>query len=99
MPRHEITYRGHPALAGALAQMLQERGVEVEWERPVEQRGFASAVEGVVVAIVSYGGIEAIKAAIAEFRRRFPGGGDALRFGENRSRTETRRLRDAKPLE
>lgn len=66
-----LTYRGHAAIVSALVQMLEERDVQVEWERPEERRGAAGAAEQVIVGIVTYGSIEAIKAAVAEFRRRF----------------------------
>lgn len=54
----------------ALAWKLEQHGVEVQpWEPPIEDRGIGTDI---VIGIVVGGGIEAIKAAVADFRKTFP---------------------------
>ena len=67
-----ITYVGGAAQASALVQMLEERGVHVEWRRPEEQRGFGADVEAVALSLMASGGYDGIKAAVAQFRARAP---------------------------
>jgi hypothetical protein len=74
--RYEVTYRGSPAFASALAQMLEDQGVSVQWERPEESRGLGADVHDVVISILSTGSYAMIQAAIAQFKRRFPRAGD-----------------------
>jgi hypothetical protein len=76
---HRLTYAGHPALASAFVQMLQESGLEVEWTRPEEQRGLSDVPQEVVVGVLVTGTTAAIKAGVkaatTKFRERFPRGG------------------------
>jgi hypothetical protein len=67
-----LRYEGDPAIASALAQMLREEGVEVEWERPYEARSLLTAMEAVAVFYFCKGSDLAIKLAVERFRRRFP---------------------------
>jgi hypothetical protein len=65
-----VTYRGDPAGASMLAQMLEQEGVKVKWERPREQRGgIGEMAQEVVVQMVATGGVAAIATAIAKFRK------------------------------
>ena len=48
-----ITYVGGAAQASALVQMLEERGVRVEWRRPEEQRGFGADVEAMALSLMA----------------------------------------------
>jgi len=50
-----VTYRGNPAFASMLVQMLEQEGATVEWERPVEQRGMAEMAQEVIVNMVAAG--------------------------------------------
>ena len=63
-----ITYVGGAAQASALVQMLEERGVHVEWRRPEEQRGFSADVEAVALSLMASGAYDGIKAAVTQFR-------------------------------
>lgn len=65
-----ILLRGGAVPPSALAWKLEQHGVDVRpWEPPEEGRGLGTEI---VIGIVVAGGIEAIKAAIADFRRTFP---------------------------
>ena len=57
-----VTYRGNPAFASMLVQMLEQEGATVEWERPLEQRGMAEMAQEVIVNMVAAGNLVAIKA-------------------------------------
>jgi hypothetical protein len=50
---YTIKYRGGAARAGALVQMLQEVGVNVEWETPQERRDLQGIAETVVLSPVA----------------------------------------------
>jgi hypothetical protein len=67
-----ITYRGDPALASALVQMLEEREVQVRWERPEETRGLQQAEQDYLVTIAAMGTPAAIAAAVKAFRKWSP---------------------------
>ena len=67
-----ITYRGGAATVGALAQMLRQEGVRVEYEAPEEKRDLASIAEAVFVTLAAEGARESIKFAVAKFRKHFP---------------------------
>lgn len=73
MAQTRVTYRGNPAFASMLVQMLKEQGVAVEWERPQEQRGLGDMAQGVVVDMVASGGLLAIKVAVDKFRKHMHG--------------------------
>jgi hypothetical protein len=68
-----ITYRGNPAYASMLVQMLEEERATVEWERPTEQRGIQDMAQGVVVQMVATGSVTAIATAVAKFRKHMHG--------------------------
>jgi hypothetical protein len=78
---HGITYRGHPALVGLLAQMLREEGVRVQYEPPMEHRGISDDAHQVIISILTWGAIGTIDAVIAKFRKR-PGDADATVEGD-----------------
>lgn len=65
-----ILLRGGAVPPSALAWKLEQHGVDVQpWEPPEEGRGLGTDI---IIAIIVDGGIEAIKAGVAEFRRTFP---------------------------
>ena len=64
-----LTYRGNPAFASMLVQMLEVEGVTVTWERPTEQRGLAEMGQEVIVSMIAEGGLVAIKTAVDKFRK------------------------------
>ena len=68
-----VTYRGNPAFASMLVQMLEVEGATVEWERPTEQRGMGEMAQEVIVQLVATGGVAAIAAAVAKFRKHLHG--------------------------
>lgn len=68
----KITYRGNPSTATALVSMLHAQRVRVEVEQPTEYRNDLSALEAVALSMIANGAYEAIKAGVAEFKRRFP---------------------------
>ena len=73
-----VTYQGNPALARALALMLEEEGARVRLRRPqagYEQRDQASMLENVASGLLVWGTAEAINTAVDKFRERFPGAG------------------------
>jgi len=72
-----VTYRGDPAYASMLVQMLEQEGATVKWERPVEQRGTGERTHEVIVQMVAAGGVTAIAAAVAKFRKHMHGRADA----------------------
>jgi hypothetical protein len=64
-----VTYRGPSAFASALAQMLQEEGVRVDYAPPPEERSGLGMVAGAIVLnIVCSGTYDAIKASIRRFK-------------------------------
>ncbi len=69
----QVTFRGNPAYASRLVQMLEEGGATVEWKQPTEQRGISEMGQGVIVAIVANGTLVAIQAAVARFRKHMHG--------------------------
>jgi hypothetical protein len=70
--RH-VTYRGNPAFASMLVQMLEDEGATVEWERQQEQRGLGEMAQETVVQMVATGSLLAIKVAIDKFRKHMRG--------------------------
>jgi hypothetical protein len=66
-----ITYEGDPALVAFLVQMLEEEGVEVQWQRPEERRDVRGMAEAVVVNLVAVGVLTGIRAAVQKFRGQF----------------------------
>lgn len=65
-----VTYRGEPAGASLLADLLQREGVTVEWERPDGQRSSIGEMkQQVIVEMVAAGNLLAIKVAVAKFRK------------------------------
>jgi hypothetical protein len=72
LSRH-VTYRGNPAFASMLVQMLEDEGATVEWERPQEQRGLGEMAQETVVQMVATGSLLAIKVAVDKFRKHMRG--------------------------
>ena len=72
-----VTYRGNPAFASMLVQMLQQESVTVRWERPFEQRGMGEMAQEVIVQMVATGSVTAISAAVAKFRKHMNGRAEA----------------------
>jgi len=72
-----VTYRGNPAFASMLVQMLQQESVTVRWERPFEQRGMGEMAQEVIVQMVATGSVTAIAAAVAKFRKHMNGRAEA----------------------
>ena len=68
-----VTYRGNPAFASMLVQMLEQEGATVEWERPLEQRGMAEMAQEVIVNMIAAGNLVAIKVAVDKFRKHMHG--------------------------
>ncbi len=71
-----LTYRGPAAFVSMLAQMLEEEGARVEWERPLEKRGSSEIVEAVVAQLIATGTVAGIAAALKAFRERARGRAD-----------------------
>jgi len=67
-----IRYTGSAARAGALVQMLERQGVHVEWEPPREERGVGGDFMAVGLGIAASGSYDLLKAAVEQFRARFP---------------------------
>lgn len=76
MERYDLIYRGAPAFASTLVDMLKDEGASAEWRPPMDPPGLHLAVAGSEASI---------KAAITRFRDRWPkteirwrhdGGGD-----------------------
>jgi hypothetical protein len=70
-----VTYTGSPRLASAVAQMLEEEGVEVTYTPPTEQRDLSTMAQAVTVYFFCKGSEAAIAAALRKYRERFGGGG------------------------
>jgi hypothetical protein len=66
-----LTYEGPPPYVGALAQMLEEEGVTVEYTPPHETRDLSSALAIVAVVLTATGSARDIAAGIQRFRERF----------------------------
>jgi hypothetical protein len=70
-----IRVDGGPMPGGMLDQMMRDQGVlVVSRSSATEERGWESAVEAAaaITTLVVEGGLPAIKAAMAVFRKRFP---------------------------
>jgi hypothetical protein len=72
-----VTYRGNPAFASMLVQMFEQESVTVNWERPLEQRGMPEMAQEVIVPMVATGGVTAIAATVAKFRKHMNGRAEA----------------------
>jgi len=68
-----VTYRGNPAFASMLVQMLEQERATVKWERPLAQRGMGEMAQEVIVQMDATGGATAIAAAVAKFRKHMHG--------------------------
>jgi hypothetical protein len=73
METTHFTYFGRPALAGALAQELETRGVSVNYHPPVEKKDLALALTVVAVAFAATGPVKDIVAGVRAFTARFSG--------------------------
>lgn len=71
-----FTYVGTSPFQGALAQMLREEGVAVQFEAPLEQRSAGDVALTVRTAFEVVGDLSLIWAAVSKFKKRFPGRGD-----------------------
>ena len=72
MTETRITYEGDPALVSLLVQMLEEEGVEVQWQWPTEERlDVPGMAESVIANLVAIGVLTSINAAVQKFRRQF----------------------------
>lgn len=67
-PPTTVTYRGPAPFASALAQVLREEGIEVRYERPIEERGVREIAETVIVSLACSGAYDVIKAGVLRFR-------------------------------
>jgi hypothetical protein len=72
-----VTYRGNPAFASMLVQTLEQENVTVKWERPLKQRSMGEMAQGVSVQMVATGGVTAIAASVAKFRKHMRGRAEA----------------------
>jgi hypothetical protein len=72
-----ITYRGNPAFASMLVQMLEQESVTVKWEPPREERGMAELAPEVTIHMAATGDATAIGAAAAKFRKHMNGRAEA----------------------
>jgi hypothetical protein len=66
-----LTYRGGAPFVGALAQMLEEQGVSVQYTPPVETRDMTGALAIVAVVLSVTGNIHDIAATVQKFRQKF----------------------------
>ena len=59
---------------GALVQMLEEEGAQVDWDPPQERRGidYSTDIQQAIVTLTVMGTPAAIKVAVDRFRKRFP---------------------------
>jgi hypothetical protein len=76
-----VTYKGNPALARALALMLEEEDARGRLRRPQaadEQRDLASMLENIASGLLVWGTAEAITTAVNKLRKRFPGAGGSM---------------------
>jgi hypothetical protein len=71
-----VTYRGNPAFASMLVQMLEQESVTVKWEPPREERGMAEIAPEVTIQMAATGDATAIAAA-AKFRKHMNGRAEA----------------------
>ena len=83
-PTARITYRGPPALVGALAHSLREEGVAVQpYAVPDERRDMGDVTHEVVIELVVTGTAAAVGVATANFRKWFPGRGSIMTAPKN----------------
>ena len=74
-----VTYQGPPALVGALTHSMREEGVTVQpYDVPDERRGMGDITHEVVIELVVTGTAAEVGAAIAKFRKWFPGRGSIM---------------------
>lgn len=69
---HTVTYRGAGAFASMLAQMLEEEGLQVEWEQPEQRRSLSDMAQAYVVSMAVAGSLAGIKLAVDKFRKHAP---------------------------
>jgi hypothetical protein len=60
-----------------LVQMLEQEGIKVRWERPLERRDMGEIAQEVAVQMVATGDVTAIAAAVAKFRKHIRGRAEA----------------------
>lgn len=66
-----LTYQGPPALVGALAQMLREEGLQVDYRPPMERKDLSIAQT--VVDLAVQGAPVLVAAVVGRFSARFGG--------------------------
>lgn len=66
-----IRYAGSVAGADALVEMLERRGVEVDWRLPIEYRARDGDADDVVIQMLAAGGYDEIKGAAMQLLERF----------------------------
>lgn len=71
----KIQYVGPASLASLVAQSLAADGLDVDWTRPEERRDLESMAAEVAVTLTATGTTAAVRAAIAEARKRLSGRG------------------------
>jgi hypothetical protein len=71
----EIQYTGPAPLASLVAQSLAAYGLDVDWRRPDERLDLESMAAEVAVTLTATGTTAAVRAAIAEARKRLSGRG------------------------
>jgi len=69
----ELTYVGPPSHVGALAQALENEGISVNYQRPMERKDLATAMTAVSVALAATGPAPEIIATVRAFTSRFGG--------------------------
>lgn len=73
MDSHEFTYVGPARLTSALAQELDERGVAVDYEPPMEYKDAALALSIASVVFSATGPLTNIVGGVRAFTARWPG--------------------------
>ena len=74
--RIELIYEGPARGVSLLAHQLEQEGLTVSYERPMERRGVGADMHTIVIAVaagtLTTGLAAASKAVVAQFRERFP---------------------------
>ena len=86
----QLIYQGPPALAGVLAQGLEDEGVDVDYEPPLETRDFGTALAIASVVLAATGNLGDIFTAVRKFRQRFGKSGAEVRMLDDRGGVEER---------
>lgn len=65
-----IKYTGGPIVVRAVVHTLEEHGLQVSWEPPLEERGGINVVHEVIVPLLVSGAPKVVSAAYREAKRR-----------------------------